>query len=71
MITLTAKSTKRKSKEQKKRPVRCIDTGVIYASSTDAADLLSEEGWTVCPRGVLHVCHGRQKTCGGFRWEYV
>ena len=71
MKILAAKTIKRKSKEQNKKPVRCIETGIIYASSTDAADLLSAEGWVICPRGVLHACQGRQKTSGGFRWEYV
>jgi len=71
MKTLVAKTIKRKSKEKKKRAVRCIDTSIVYASSTDAADILSGEGRVVCPRGILHTCQGRQKTSGGFRWEYV
>lgn len=71
MKTLVAKTIIRKSKEQKKRPVRCIDTGTVYASSADAADLLSAEGRLICPRGILNTCQGKQKTTGGFRWEYA
>jgi hypothetical protein len=44
---------------------------MVYASSTDAADLLSAEGRLVCPRGILNTCQGKQKTTGGFRWEYA
>jgi hypothetical protein len=36
MKTLVAKTIKRKSKEQKKRAVKCLDTVMVYASSTDA-----------------------------------
>lgn len=71
MKTLIAKTIKRKSQEKKKRAVRCLDTGMVYASSTDAADLLSAEGRLVCPRGILNTCQGKQKTTGGFRWEYA
>ena len=70
MKMLTAKTIKRKSKEQKKRPVRCLNTGIVYASSADAADLLSAEGLMVCPRGILNTCQGKQKSAGGFRWQY-
>jgi len=71
MKTLAAKTIKRKSKEQKKKQVRCLYSGTVYASSADAADLLSAEGRLVCPRGILNTCQGRQKRTGGFRWEYV
>ena len=71
MKSLVAKSIKRKSKERKKRAVRCIDTSIVYASSADAADILSAEGRLVCPRGILNTCQGKQKTTGGFRWEYA
>ncbi len=55
----------------RKKPVRCIDTGVVYSSSTDAADILSEAGVLVCPRLILYVCQGKQKSTGGLRWEYA
>jgi hypothetical protein len=67
---LEAKTIRRKSKIKVKRPVKCVETGKVYASSTDAADILSSEGWVICPRAILSNCQGKQKTAGGFRWEY-
>lgn len=55
----------------KKKPVRCIDTGEVYASSSEAADLLSGEGILVCPVRILSTCRGKQKSAGGLRWEYA
>lgn len=54
-----------------KKAVRCIDTGVVYASSSDAADILSLEGILVNPRNIHFVCQGIQKKTRGLRWEYV
>ncbi len=68
---LIAKTLKKKCNANKKRPVRCIDTGLVYASSSDASDILSEEGRLVNPRGILHNCEGRRRTAGGLRWEYA
>ena len=55
---------------QKKRAVRCIETGVVYPSAQDAADILSEAGVVACPVGIQFVCTGRRKSTGGLRWEY-
>ena len=71
MKPLSSKNLKRRSNQKKVRPVRCIDTGVVYASSSDASDLLMEQGIDVCPRGILHTCQGIQKKTGGLRWEYA
>lgn len=68
---LVAKTLKKGCNAQKKRAVRCIDTGVVYASSNDASDILSEEGLIINPRTILHNCSGRGKSAGGFRWEYA
>jgi hypothetical protein len=68
---LEAKTIRKKPKIQVKKPVKCVETGKIYASSTDAADLLSTEGLIICPRAILNNCRGKQKTAGGFRWEYA
>jgi len=53
------------------RAVRCLETGVVYINSTQAADLLSADGKIVCPRGILNNCQGKQKSAGGFHWEYA
>ncbi len=67
---LVAKSLKKKSK-LKKRAVRCINTGVVYASCNDASDILSEQGLSVNPRTILYNCSGKGKSAGGLRWEYA
>lgn len=54
-----------------KKAVRCVDTGVVYTSCSDAADILSVEGILVNPRNIHFICQGIQKNTGGFRWEYV
>ncbi len=62
---------RRNSNSTQKKRVRCIDTGVIYASSSEAADLLSGEGILVCPQRIHTTCRGKQKSAGGLRWEYA
>lgn len=71
MSALEAKSLVRQSMRNKKKRVRCIETGVVYASSRDAAEILAADGMTFTPEGISHTCQGRQKTTRGFRWEYV
>jgi hypothetical protein len=71
MTVLKAKSLVRESGEGKKKAVRCIDTGIVYASSRDAADILAMEGASITPEGITHTCLGRQKTTRGFHWEYA
>ena len=71
MIVLVAQSNRNKSNKDKKRAVKCVETGKIFASSADAADILSEEGRLICPRNILSVCQGKKKSAGGFRWEYA
>ena len=68
---LVAKSTKRKSDRIPKRAVRCVNTGLVYASSRDASDILSFEGIAVEPRSILYVCQGKQRMAGGLKWEYA
>ena len=71
MTLLVAKSTKRKADRIQKRPVRCIDTGLVYASSSDASDILSCEGIMIEPRNIMYACQGKTKTAGGLQWEYA
>jgi hypothetical protein len=54
MKMLAAKQPK-KVKRAVKRLVRCTDTGILYASSIDAVDIMSLEGWVICPQSVLHT----------------
>lgn len=71
MDMLAAKSVKRRSNTDKKKAVRCIETGIVYGSCDDAANLLSEKGISICPMRIPTACRGKQKSAGGFRWEYV
>lgn len=48
------------------KPVRCIDTGVIYRSASEAARSLGV-GWS----HISQVCRGERSTACGFRWEYL
>lgn len=47
------------------RAVECIETGVVYETCGDA------EMFIGITQGVRSVCHGRQKTAGGYHWRYV
>jgi len=62
---------RRHSPPQNRKPVRCIDTGVIYDCVRDAADILIENEICVSPEDIRKVCLGRRATAGQLRWEYV
>ena len=49
-----------------KRPVRCLETGVIYESTAEATRALGIHNYA-----IRRVCYGERKTAGGYRWEYV
>ena len=46
--------------------VRCIETGHIFNSTTEAAKFVNRT--QTC---IVECCQGKQKTCGCFHWEYV
>lgn len=48
------------------KAVRCIETEQIYKSITQAS---IDTG--VSPTGISKVCLGKQKTSGGYHWEFV
>lgn len=51
---------------RKVKPVKCVETGVIYNSVRAA------ERETKCSSsGISKACKGIYLTCGGFHWEYV
>ena len=47
------------------KPVQCIETGKVFETAGDA-DLA-----VGIVSGVRHVCHGQQKTAGGYHWRYA
>lgn len=50
----------------KAKPVRCVETGVEYPSSCEAARLTGING-----NHIGEVCRRKRKTAGGFHWEFV
>lgn len=51
----------------KSKAVRCIETGVIYASTMEVQRELGFAQQSIC-----NCCNGKQynKTCGGYHWEW-
>ena len=56
--------TQRGSKNPKAKKVLCVETGQVFDCIADAEKWLGKSGICSCLKG-------RQKTCGGFHWEYV
>lgn len=48
------------------KAVRCVETGVIYKSASEAARLLGV-GWS----HISRACRGERNTAYGFHWEYI
>jgi len=48
------------------KPIRCIETGEVFPSSTVAAIKYKRSSST-----IQNAAIGKQKTAGGFHWEYV
>lgn len=51
--------------EKAKKPVRCIETGQIYASMTDAAEAFGNNSH------IGDACNGKRKKAAGYHWEYL
>ena len=49
-----------------KQPVRCIKTGIIYESMSEASRQTGT--WK---GSISNCCHGKRKTAGGSAWEFV
>lgn len=52
-------------KKTSNRMVRCIETGQVFNSITEAANFINRRLQTLC--GHLN---GKSKTCAGYHWEY-
>lgn len=46
--------------------IRCIETGEIYESIT-----VAEKNTNISHACISNVCNGKQKTAGGYHWEFV
>lgn len=53
------------------RPVRCLETGQIYRSATEAEKDLREQGIPISSSHIASVCKGKRRVAGGRTWEYV
>ena len=49
------------------KPVRCVETGVVYESQTIAAAAVGLANST----GICGCLNGYQRTAGGYHWEYA
>lgn len=56
----------RNTSSYKSRAVRCVTTGVTYPSARDASRQTK-----IDQSSIGKVCKGKQKSAGGFHWEYV
>lgn len=48
------------------KPIRCIETGIIYKNARVAAKEIG-----ICPTNIYYCVSGKRKTAGGFHWERV
>lgn len=48
------------------KPVQCIETGVIYPSLIE-----TQRKTGIFATSIKQVCKGRQKTAGGYHWQYI
>lgn len=56
-----------KMNKARKRPVICIETGIIYESATEAAKHNSKTSQSK----ICMACRGQRITCGGYHWKYL
>lgn len=61
------KDTWGKSPKGQNRKVRCIETGIVYNSLTEAAKALGIN----YTNSIIKCCKGKYETAHGFHWEYV
>lgn len=61
--TITKMSASHKGKTTKK--VMCVETKIVYDSITEASNITR-----INYSNISHCCRGKQKTAGGYHWEY-
>ena len=54
------------SAKKTSKPVRCIETGIIYMSACEA-----ERCMGIPNSNIRYCCNGKRKTAGGYHFEYV
>ena len=58
--------TKNKLSKARSKAVKCIETNIVYNSA-----LIAQEKLNICNVSIGKVCNGKQKTAGGYHWEFV
>lgn len=58
--------TRKKIGEANAKAVICVETGVLYRSTTEAGKSIG-----VTATAISRVLHGRSKTSGGYHWKYA
>lgn len=57
-------SESHKGKTTKK--VRCVESDIIFNSVSEASTFVGKN-----ISGIIACFKGKQKTCGGYHWEYI
>jgi group I intron endonuclease len=52
--------------EKSKKPIRCVETGVIFPSIKEAGEAIGTD-----PTNIVNTLAGRQKTTKGLHFEYI
>ena len=63
---IAGKKYQRVMADSLKKKVRCITTGEIFPSCSEASEF-----YNLCKADVSRCCRGIRKTCGGKQWEYI
>lgn len=59
-------SENRKGKPSHRTPVLCVELNLKFNSMVQAGNEIG-----CSPSGISNVCHGKQKTCGGYHWKFL
>ena len=60
------KKTGAKNGKKRSKPVKCLDTGIIYLSTRDAGRKLG-----ISNANISLCCNKKKKTAGGFHFEFI
>ena len=58
--------TRKKIGEANAKAVICVETGILYSSTTEAGKSIG-----VTATAISSVLHGKSKTSGGYHWKYA